>query len=84
MVREVFTHSRAAIEKCASARQALCVHGARHFIARREFGQFMVACHKGRAVSIMERGAFTAEGLGREGGRIAANVDGRRMELDEF
>jgi hypothetical protein len=60
------------------------VDGARHHVPRRQLGVGVIAGHEGFAVPIDQLGAFAAQGFGGQRGRIAADVDGGRVELHEL
>ena len=62
----------------------LAMDAAGHDVARSEFGRRVHAGHEAAARLVDEDGAFAAQGFGGERRGIAADIQGRRMELYEF
>ena len=76
--------SLAAIEKGAAAACDLAIDGARHDVAGPKLGVLVHGAHEALAARVDQGGAFAAQSFGRERRRIAADIDGGRMELHEF
>ena len=66
------------------ARRDLAMDGARHHIARRQFGIGMDRGHEALALLVDQDRAFAAQRLGGQRRGIAADGDGGGMELHEF
>ena len=84
LLGEVRAHGFARIEEGAAAGGALGVDGAGDHVARRQLGVRMVAGHEPLAVGVDQHGAFAAQRLGGQRRGVAADVDGRGVELHEF
>ncbi len=81
---EVRADGLAAIQIDARARDDLAVDGARHDIARRQFGILVDAGHEALAAPVHQHRAFAAQCFGGQRRGIAAHRDGGGMELHEF
>ena len=78
------TNGFAAIQIRLTSRFDFSKYSAGHIITRGEFTFFMIIGHEAYAFGIGQNGAFTAQSFGGEGGRVAANIYGGRVELNKF
>ena len=60
------------------------MNGAGHHVPRRQLGRRVISRHERLAVAVHQPRALAAQGLGRQGRGVAADIDGGGMELDEL
>ncbi len=84
MLGERLADSGAGVEKRAPARGPLDGDGARHDVARRQFGRRMITGHEGLAGEIDQTRAVSAQSFGGQGRGVGAHVYGGGMKLDEL
>ena len=81
---EVIANSGPGVQEGTTARCAFGMNSSGHHVPRREFGIGVIGGHKGLPNAIDQLGPFTAQGFCRQRCRIATNIDGCGMELNEF
>ena len=84
MTRKLVADRFTTIEEHLVAFRDLAMDRARHDIARREFGCRMYSRHESPARLVDQDRTFATQRFGCERSGIAADGDGRGMELDEF